>query len=167
MYVCVRRPRGEGGVRQERRLEDAAHIDICMHCAYIHVYDWRTMANKRQKLDPHIDKILDLRPINKIRKILAAAAEADDDAANPKTWVWKEAFAAPFEAVEATIPLTMEDGTSWDWPLCDPNKLLQQVVAESPALAAVFASAAAKAPPSADHPWRLVIGFDEFVPGIV
>ena len=123
------------------------------------------MANKRQKLDPHIDKILDLCPINKIQKILAAAAEADDDAVNPKTWVWKEAFAAPFEAVEATIPLTMEDGTSWDWPLCDPNKLMQKLVAESAGMAALFASAAAASPPSAEKPWRMVVGFDEFVPG--
>ncbi len=56
-------------------------------------------------------------------------------------------------------------GDTFIWEFVHPNRVVPQMVAESPLLASVFKRAIAEYPPSMEHPWRLVIAWDEFAPG--
>ncbi len=47
----------------------------------------------------------------------------------------------------------------------DPNRLLAATIDVSPGLRALFLEAVSRSPPSLEHPWSLVVGFDEFTPG--
>lgn len=89
----------------------------------------------------------------------------DDPEALVSKFRVEEAILEPFRQIRHTETLPLHDGTTFDWEFCDPNLLLAKVVAESPALAALYADAANKHPCSAEDPWSLVIGFDEFTPG--
>lgn len=57
------------------------------------------------------------------------------------------------------------DGSTFLWEFVHPLKLLAQAIEDSPALAALYARAIAEKPPSMQQPWRLILGWDEFVPG--
>jgi len=57
------------------------------------------------------------------------------------------------------------DGSHIDWEFADPNRLLAEAVDHSPGLAAMVSDAVRRSPPSMAHPWSLIVGFDEFVPG--
>ena len=69
-------------------------------------------------------------------------------------------------AVRHTIQLPLIAGGTWEWELADPNKLLQVAIDRSPFLQGLFAAAVRRSRPTAACPWRLVIGFDEFTPGL-
>ena len=62
------------------------------------------------------------------------------------------------------MPLASGDGT-YDWDLVDPNLLLTVALDRCQHLSKLFAEAIARKPPTPDNPWRLVIGFDAFMPG--
>ena len=59
-----------------------------------------------------------------------------------------------------------KNGGSFTWEYIDPNKLLVRAVADNSVYGALFADAVARSPPSLERPWRLVIGFDEYTPGL-
>ena len=61
--------------------------------------------------------------------------------------------------------LRLEDGKAFVWEFLDPAKLMQHIVSSSESLQRVYLRAAKRRPPSQDRPWRLVVGFDEFVQG--
>lgn len=67
-----------------------------------------------------------------------------------------------FTAVRRIIRLPLVNGGTLDWELADPCKLLQLALARSPWLQEIFSQARR---PTSDQPWRIVIGFDEFMPG--
>ena len=56
-------------------------------------------------------------------------------------------------------------GGVFDWDLLQPNAWLAALVANSPGLQSLFQKALARSPMTAERPWRLVLGFDEFTPG--
>lgn len=62
------------------------------------------------------------------------------------------------------MPLANEAGT-YEWDLVDPNLLLAVALEKCQPLNKLFAEAIARKPPTSDDPWRLVIGFDAFMPG--
>lgn len=62
------------------------------------------------------------------------------------------------------MPL-LELGETFLWELVHPNRVVPRMVAESPLLADVFKRAIAEYQPSMEHPWRLVVAWDEFSPG--
>jgi hypothetical protein len=78
----------------------------------------------------------------------------------------REANAEQFLSVRRIIRLPLTAGGTWDWELADPNRLLQLAVNASPTLQHLFAAAVRRSPPSCRKPWHLVIGFDEFMPGL-
>ena len=61
------------------------------------------------------------------------------------------------------VPLA--HGGKFEWEFADPNRLLASIVEHSPGLTAMYADAVRRSPPSMEHPWFLVVGFDEFTPG--
>jgi hypothetical protein len=73
---------------------------------------------------------------------------------------------ARFQTMTHTLHMPRDGGGDpVPWELCDPNLLLARLVAESPVLQNWFQSALQQRPCSAEQPWRLLVGFDEFVPG--
>jgi hypothetical protein len=66
--------------------------------------------------------------------------------------------------VVVNMPLIGLDET-FPWEFVHPSRVVPQMVAESPLLAGVFKRAIARYPPSMEHPWRLVVAWDEFAPG--
>ncbi len=67
-----------------------------------------------------------------------------------------------FVAVRRVIKLPLVNGGTWDWELADPCRLLQMALSRSPWLQDIFAQARK---PTSAQPWRIVVGFDEFMPG--
>ena len=72
-----------------------------------------------------------------------------------------------FRRISLVFQMPLSKGGSWAWNLIDPVKLLQCAVDRSPMLQGLFSAAIRRSRPTLACPWRLVIGFDEFVPGIV
>jgi hypothetical protein len=66
-------------------------------------------------------------------------------------------------AVTVNMPLTL--GGTFMWEFVHPSRVVPHMVAEAPLLASVFKRAIAEHPPSIEHPWRLVVAWDEFAPG--
>lgn len=74
------------------------------------------------------------------------------------------ANSADFMTVRRVISLPLVGGGTWDWELADPCKLLQLALTRSPWLQEIFSQARK---PTSSQPWRIVIGFDEFMPGCI
>ncbi len=74
---------------------------------------------------------------------------------------YNKAQLAVFDEIMVTESLTMLDGSEFCWELADPNLLLARFVTECPPMRVLYLRALRDHPP----PWRLVICFDEFVPG--
>ena len=67
--------------------------------------------------------------------------------------------------VSVQVPAAV--GGELTWTFCEPSKLLAAVIAKNRNMHDIFLAAARRRPPLKERPWRLVIGFDEFVPGFV
>ena len=76
-----------------------------------------------------------------------------------------QARQAKYESLHQVINLPLQDGGSFKWELCHPGLLLTRIVSESVALQAAFKSALQRHPCSSDQPWRLLVAFDEHIPG--
>ena len=70
-----------------------------------------------------------------------------------------------YDQVKLGIDVHMTEGPDWRWELIDPLKLLPKAIELAPAFRTLFGNAVRRSPPSAQNPWRLVIGFDGFTPG--
>ena len=66
--------------------------------------------------------------------------------------------------MSGNMPLTDSD-TDFAWDLVHPNRYLSQPVSESLVLGDVFTRALDMHPPTMKKPRRLVVAWDEFVPG--
>ena len=77
----------------------------------------------------------------------------------------RQANLESFTRVRHVEKVDMQDGTTWDWEFAHPSALLTMLVSENDSLAELYAEAARLYPCSAERPWTLIIGFDEFVPG--
>ncbi len=82
-------------------------------------------------------------------------------------WYLREANRAEFNVLRRTIVLPRAGGGTVNWELADPNKLLARAIDISPSLSSLYAAALQTFPCRQERPWRLVIGFDEFMPGWV
>ena len=70
-----------------------------------------------------------------------------------------------FNEMKCTLSLPRTSGPDINVDFIDPCKLLVALINESPAVAASYAEAYRRSPPSVGNKWHLVVGFDEFVPG--
>ena len=53
----------------------------------------------------------------------------------------------------------------FEWEMAHPLRLVSLMIAESAELKRLFEAAAARHPCDAQHRWRIIIGFDEYIPG--
>ena len=70
-----------------------------------------------------------------------------------------------YDQVKLEIDVHMTEGPDWRWEFIDPLKLIAKTIELSPAFRTLVANAVQRSPPSAQRPWRLVLGFDGFTPG--
>ena len=63
------------------------------------------------------------------------------------------------------VSLSTEGGGSKEWDIFDPTLLVQHVLEQCPALAAIYAQKLQEHPCSPQRPWRMLTGFDEHTPG--
>ena len=70
-----------------------------------------------------------------------------------------------FAELALRFDLPLLDGSVFTWELVDPLKLLVRALEARSDLRALFGAAMRRSPPSAQRPWRLVLGFDAFTPG--
>ena len=98
-----------------------------------------------------------------ILKKLKAAPELLDSASASRL---KDANQAAFFGMRHVHQLEVEGHVGpFEWEMCDPNRLVAYLVETCPRLAEAFADAARRHPCSAEQPWHVCIGFDEFTPG--
>ena len=57
-------------------------------------------------------------------------------------------------------------GEPFVWELADPLKLLPRIIKERSDIRQLFTAAVRRSPPSPERPWRLVVGFDAYQPGL-
>ena len=76
-----------------------------------------------------------------------------------------EAYHANFEYVIHVEKLTSKRGPLLDWNFADPSRLVQLTLSRCTKLQLVYERALQKHPCSSERPWKLIVGFDEFVPG--
>lgn len=77
----------------------------------------------------------------------------------------RDANEEDFLRVRHVLKLPLIGGGTWDWEIADPHKLLQLTLDRSPLVRGLFEAALRRGAPTATSPWRLVVGFDEFMPG--
>ena len=68
--------------------------------------------------------------------------------------------------VRHVIPVQMSDGgDDFQWELAHPCRLISSMVGSCPELERLFLVVASRYPCDAAHRWKIIIGFDEYVPG--
>ena len=65
---------------------------------------------------------------------------------------------------EMTLPRSA-GGEPVVWELCNPNLLMSDIIADSTHLQGLFADALARHPCTREQPWKLILAWDEYVPG--
>ena len=67
--------------------------------------------------------------------------------------------------LKRVVDLPLLNGGTFTWTYIDPLKLMSAVVQECPGVRAAYTEAARRSPPGPGTPWRMIVGFDEFMPG--
>ena len=93
----------------------------------------------------------------------AASADATASAQNRSAKALYEANLARFLSIRHIESVPMLRGDDFQWEMAQPCRLLTLMVSECSELNHLFVAAVARYPPN--HRWRLVIGFDEYIPG--
>lgn len=76
-----------------------------------------------------------------------------------------EANLARFMVVRHIETVRLTDGGDFEWEFAHPAKLVSSMIADCPELERLFLASASRHPCDATHRWRMIIGFDEYVPG--
>ena len=100
--------------------------------------------------------------------LLKKIKEADEDVASvldATRYDMEKARAELYDQVKLEIDVHMTEGPDWRWELIDPLKLIAKAIELSLTFGTLVANAVQRSPPSAERPWRLVLGFDGFTPG--
>ena len=98
--------------------------------------------------------------LNRLRA--ASGAELDALRHNISDWDMRAARGCKFAELRHVENVTLEDGSMFEWEIAHPSLLLASFVESSPVLQSMYAKVANA---NRETPWRLVIGFDEYVPG--
>lgn len=81
-------------------------------------------------------------------------------------WKLREANLEAYRRLQHTEAMPLTSGGVFDWEVLHPNSLLQEMVERSSAFRSHVIAAFRRCPPTAAAPWSLVVGFDEFTPGL-
>ena len=76
-----------------------------------------------------------------------------------------EAFHDRFDSLKVVVVMAMLDGTTFDWEVLHPGRLVVWMLHELPALASIYAAAMRKHKPSISDPWTAILIWDEYTPG--
>ena len=68
------------------------------------------------------------------------------------------------DGLTESVMLATTDG-NWEWTFLNPSRLIQHLVGSCPDLGVVYRRAAILRKPTLEHPWNMLICFDEFAPG--
>ena len=78
----------------------------------------------------------------------------------------REANLQCYRKLQHTEAMPLTSGGAFDWELLHPNLLLAEMVGQPSEFQSHVVEAFRRRPPSPTIPWTLVIGFDEFTPGV-
>ena len=78
----------------------------------------------------------------------------------------REANLQCYRKLQHTEAMPLTSSGAFDWELLHPNLLLAEMVGQPTAFQSHVIEAFRRRPPSTTSPWNLVIGFDEFTPGV-
>ena len=78
----------------------------------------------------------------------------------------REANLQSYRRLQHTEAMPLTSGGAFDWELLHPNLLLAEMAGQPSAFQSHVIEAYRRRPPSTTTPWNLVIGFDEFTPGV-
>ena len=70
-----------------------------------------------------------------------------------------------FDPVKTSLTFPRLEGGEFKLTLADPNLLMAQVLESNTELNEIYSSIAATHGTGQQHPWNMIIGFDEFTPG--
>ena len=127
---------------------------------------------KRKRLDISDETLQHLLHTGRIsnqglsRLLKKLSGKDNDPAENTIVRHLAEVNSAAFKTLGWEVPVLLTDGRQWIWKLLDPCKTLAAIVEKSPGMQALYAQAWRRTPPTPATPWRVVLGFDEFTPGI-
>ena len=76
-----------------------------------------------------------------------------------------EVFSLCINNHRCSVRLPCAGGGEFEWHFAEPSLLVASVVRAVPAVSEQFAAALGRRAPTAEVPWRLVVGYDEFVAG--
>ena len=71
-----------------------------------------------------------------------------------------------FGSLLETVTLPTTDDEDYEWTFLEPCRLIQLVVESCPELGAAYIRASNERMPTLEQPWKLLICFDEFAPGV-
>ena len=97
--------------------------------------------------------------------IVSKIREHPEHMHNASRHILSDANLERFMQLRHVEPLDLRDGTTFNWEFCEPNRMLASMVHECSPLEELFIKAANEYPCSANQPWSLIIGFDEYTPG--
>ena len=104
-------------------------------------------------------------PLNSLAR-LADKVSKDPDILTSCTWNnLNTAVRTEYEAFNTTLVMEKNGGGEVTLALCEPNMLLMHLLQEAPQLAEWYGEAANVYGCGRNHPWRMVLAFDEFAPG--
>ena len=126
-------------------------------------------SSKQQRIDDGSDTRL-----ARVQRVLSIGTTSDANLASimrqfermkPSRECVHFARHAKFDSIKHVMKVPLQEGGHFDWSMCHPGLLLTRIVSESFALQAAFGEALQRHPCAPDHPWHLMVGFDEHIPG--
>ena len=113
----------------------------------------------------------DLRSVMNIRGVSKSAlfdivSRLGGEEAPVSEWQFRKASQQRYEEVHQLLEMPAAEGAGKvDWHLCHPLKTLDLLLRDNDTLQGWYLSALQRHPCSAATPWRILLGWDEFVPG--
>ena len=102
---------------------------------------------------------------NSLARLAAKVSKDPDILESCSFWNMLSAVRQEYEAFNTTLVMERNGGGEVTLPICEPNILLMHLLQEAPQLAEWYGEAANVYGCGRDHPWRMVLAFDEFTPG--
>ena len=114
---------------------------------------------------PELQRLLHTGSISTsgLAKLLSELREADLGATRRQL---RDANGSLFRSLRHTEEMPLTGGGTFEWNFVNPNRMLAEMLSRSTELNSLYAAAVRRTPPTLRQPWSLVIGFDEFMPGL-
>ena len=123
------------------------------------------MAKRARSVPLDLRSVVNIRGVSR-RALFDIISRLGGDEVPTSEWELRQQSLARYEEVRHTIEMPSEgsDGTV-EWNLCHPLKTLDLLLKENDTMQEWYLNALRRHPCTSSAPWRLLIGWDEFVPG--